>query len=83
MAEGALFVSGADLSVAVTGIAGPDGDGSPVPVGTVWIATAVIGSDSRAVMRHYDGDRNEVRAAAARDAIADAAQRLTEAGDTL
>jgi nicotinamide-nucleotide amidase len=64
--------------VAVTGIAGPEGDGSSVQVGTVWIATARIGSDSRAVLRHYHGDRNEVRKAAARDAIADAAQRLTK-----
>lgn len=83
MAEGALFVSGADLSVAVTGIAGPDGDGSSVPVGTVWIATAHNGSETRAVVRHYDGDRNAVREAAARDAIADLAQRLAEDGGIL
>jgi len=38
MAKGALHKSGANFGVSVTGIAGPDGDGSCVPVGTVWTA---------------------------------------------
>jgi len=40
MAEGALEASNAHLSVAVTGVAGPDGGTKMKPVGTVHIATA-------------------------------------------
>jgi nicotinamide-nucleotide amidase len=37
MAAGALRVTGADVSIAVSGIAGPDGGSVEKPVGTVWI----------------------------------------------
>jgi PncC family amidohydrolase len=69
MAEGALEQSGADLAVSVTGIAGPGGDGTAVPVGTVWIGLARNGGESRARVFHYQGPRNEVRRRAARDAL--------------
>lgn len=38
MAEGALIKSSADIAIAVSGIAGPDGGSEEKPVGTVWIA---------------------------------------------
>jgi nicotinamide-nucleotide amidase len=41
MAEGAIQRTGAQLAVAVTGIAGPDGAAPGKPVGTVWFCWAV------------------------------------------
>ncbi|MEE0442839.1 MAG: nicotinamide-nucleotide amidohydrolase family protein, partial [Acutalibacteraceae bacterium] len=40
MAQGALKVSGADIAVSVTGIAGPDSDSTNKPVGLVYIGLA-------------------------------------------
>ena len=64
MAQGALNLSGADIGVAVSGIAGPDGGSPEKPVGTVWFAWAVrdgskINSDTSC--EHFDGDRELVR----------------------
>ena len=64
MAQGALKHSDADVAVAISGIAGPDGGSARRPVGTVVFARAVRGSDevdaeeklldgsSRATVRH-------------------------------
>ncbi len=61
MATGARVVSGADVAIAVTGIAGPDGGTPDKPVGTVWLAWD--GPDRRAATRleAFDGDREGVR----------------------
>jgi PncC family amidohydrolase len=69
MASGALERSGADVAVSVTGLAGPDGDGSGVPVGTVWIGAARRDRECTAQAYHYSGSRQAIRVAAAREAI--------------
>lgn len=60
MAQGARRVIGADVAVAVTGLAGPDGDEFGNPVGTVFIGYA---DEQTAFAReyHFDGDRAAVR----------------------
>lgn len=61
MAEGALNRSDAQVSLAVTGIAGPDGGTPDKPVGTVWFAWAADEIPTSAELQHFDGDRDEVR----------------------
>ena len=68
MAEGALKKSGASLAFSVTGLAGPEGDGSEVPTGTVWIGIAdrnERAANHEAKTFRFIGSRNEVRQAAA------------------
>jgi len=61
MASGALNHSHAGASVAVSGIAGPDG-GTPVkPVGTVCFGWALSGGPAHAATEHFAGDREVVR----------------------
>ena len=61
MAAGALKHSHADISVAVTGIAGPTGGVPSKPVGTVHFAWAVRGGPIQARLFHFKGDRVAVR----------------------
>ncbi|OGT70903.1 MAG: hypothetical protein A3H43_01575 [Gammaproteobacteria bacterium RIFCSPLOWO2_02_FULL_42_9] len=59
MADGALKNSQADISLAITGVAGPDG--GTKPIGTVWIACAVKGESAHATLNHFAGNRQSVR----------------------
>ncbi len=61
MVSGALHKSGADVGVAISGIAGPDGGTDTKPVGTVCFAWKINGQEIITSAEHFSGDRNEVR----------------------
>ena len=63
MAEGGVAQSRADLAVAITGIAGPDGGTPAKPVGLVHIAGARDGRETLHLARVFSGDRDDVRLA--------------------
>lgn len=63
MARGALRVLKADISIAVTGVAGPGGGTQQTPVGTVCLALGVHNDAVVAETQHFEGDREQVRAA--------------------
>lgn len=60
MAEGAALAAGADIAVAVSGIAGPDGGSVHKPVGTVCFGFSLSGKTSSCRLQ-FDGDRQQVR----------------------
>ena len=80
MAEGALALSGADLAVAVSGIAGPGGGSAEKPVGTVCFGFAVRGRDSETNVMLFDGDRAAVRRQTVAHALKGLQRRLEEYG---
>jgi len=70
MADGALANSHAQVSVAITGIAGPTGGTPEKPVGTVWFAWAGKDRDTVTASAQFEGDRDAVRRHAAGRALA-------------
>lgn len=61
MVAGALAVTGADVAVAISGVAGPGGGSEDKPVGTVWFAWGRSPADAEAVVERFSGDRDQVR----------------------
>ncbi len=61
MATGAIRVSGADIAVAVSGIAGPDGGSPQKPVGTVWLCVARRSGEIFTAVERFPGNRENVR----------------------
>ena len=68
MASGAVLRSRAQVGIAVTGVAGPDGGSADKPVGTVWFGFSVGGNVTSEMLR-FDGDRAAVRAATVSHAL--------------
>ena len=72
MAEGALERTGANIAIAVSGIAGPGGAVPGKPVGTVWFALAQKFADRLECQGHliqFDGNRDAVRRQAVQYAL--------------
>ncbi len=80
MAEGARRVSGAQVAVAVSGIAGPDGGTAEKPVGTVWFALTAPGQDVICESCRFEGDRDQVRRQAVAHALGLVRRALASAG---
>ncbi|MDW5377321.1 nicotinamide-nucleotide amidohydrolase family protein [Halomonas sp. HP20-15] len=68
MVAGACRESGADVGVAISGVAGPGGGSAEKPVGTVWFAWGSALAQ-QAECRRFDGDRRAVREQAVRVAL--------------
>lgn len=77
MALGAAKAAGADVGISSTGIAGPDGGTPEKPVGLVYLGCSVKGVVS-VVVCHFHGNRQEIRAQAAREALELAVACLNE-----
>ena len=69
MAEGALRNSDANIAVAISGIAGPDGGSEDKPVGTVWLAWAIEGHPTVSCLSFFNGDRDDIRQQAVEQAL--------------
>jgi nicotinamide-nucleotide amidase len=78
MASGIRRTLGAQIGVAITGIAGPSGGSPEKPVGLVWMA-AEVGDRMRTGHRVYPGNREEIRLRASQGAL-DLVRRMLRDG---
>ncbi|MEE8380097.1 MAG: CinA family protein [Gammaproteobacteria bacterium] len=69
MVAGALSRSAAQVSVAVSGVAGPGGGTAEKPVGTVYIAWQVEGQEPVVRTEHFVGNRASIREQTVRSAL--------------
>lgn len=79
MAQGTLHLSGADIAVAVSGVAGPAGGTKEKPVGMVWFAWAVRdGADALVDTKceQFSGDRELIREASVAYALQGVRERI-------
>ncbi len=77
MANGARRNASADVGIAISGIAGPDGGTIEKPVGTVWIAWSLADQNVDATRFVFDGDRQQVRRAALIEALIGTIMRVS------
>jgi nicotinamide-nucleotide amidase len=78
MAEGALKHSPAQISVSITGIAGPTGGTTEKPVGTVWFGWAGIDFETTTKLEKLTGNREEIREKAIQIALEGLLRQLSD-----
>jgi nicotinamide-nucleotide amidase len=61
MALGVIKNSHAQISIAITGIAGPTGGTPEKPIGTVYFAWILPKNIEQVICQHFSGDRNSIR----------------------
>lgn len=69
MSSGAKSRLNSDWSIAVSGVAGPDGGTRKNPVGTVWFAWIRRGGEPTIDCQHFQGNRHQIRFATVRHAL--------------
>lgn len=79
MAQGLLLRAPVDWTLAVSGIAGPDGGTRDKPVGTVWLGFGGRNVAASASRLQFGGDRDQVRRASAAAALRGLQQYLADA----
>lgn len=78
LAAGTGAAFGADIALAITGIAGPDGGSPEKPVGLVWFAFRRVDGGALEECAIFSGDRRAIREAAAERAMIRAAALAQE-----
>jgi nicotinamide-nucleotide amidase len=69
MAQGALKYSRAQISLAITGLAGPGGGGETKPIGMVWFGLVGTTLPLQAHCQQFSGDREQIRSQAVEFAL--------------
>lgn len=82
MVAGALRHSGAQVALAVSGVAGPGGGTPEKPVGTVWFAWGIKGEVCISRLHHLAGSRAEIREQAVRMALQGVLELLGQRTET-
>ncbi|MEE9334639.1 MAG: CinA family protein [Granulosicoccaceae bacterium] len=81
MANGARQIAAANIAVAISGVAGPDGGTADKPVGTVWIGWSLDDQFQDAEVAVFEGNRQQVRQAALLAALSGSIIRVSNLAD--
>lgn len=77
MAEGTVRLMGSDMAISVTGIAGPESDGTRKPVGLVYIGISGI-KGTRVARYQFSGERQNIRSCSVTAALRQALDYIAD-----